>query len=786
MRLCPACSSLAVEFIPEASGDVCTECGYTVDVVLLDGSKDIADGHGLSLWQDGMATVLKPITRGTRAGAGWLAQGQDGENDKLLREQNQLRDMQRFIKGTLAHLDRQRYADRAFGLFDVVRRGALARSKQIQEFWKSHEAQVAALDAGMNDDDEEGADVRPTRRKPARLFNWGWKAKGLALACIYATIATSERDTTVSLQQVIHSAGEETVSDDETKRNELSFRKVVKRLRLVRQFGGPTYANVGEDGPRFYLSSMIDFFEALSEVGGQADDSDAPTTRKGKERARDQDYGDTDVDGEENNIVLPISEEVREFLDHVRIPRARTLALQLARALEEVGYVPGPNRTLSGGGDGVGEPTARESAMHVHITAYAIVLWAMEASGRTAGPQLALIALHEYSLRGKDGVDLLIKRNALPSASSPPPRDGSDHDISDGAEGEGNDEGEGDADANANTNAIDDDVRITDSRSTIQLRYSEIRKVLNDSAKHIPWVLSASILASGRRRKQPVKTPKAKGAPVAAAAATLDMSRLDIVRWMPDILLFRNAATKRKESHDIGKDALSPIASDVQSRTGNQARQTENGSSRTSTSDAVITYSAPPPPTDSEAVSRFKHRLESYFLTDPVDLDNLDQEEDTEFDMDKLLFDEDEDPNEIYIRSTPERMIVEQAMRDDGRWEADVDRERGREQKDKARAEREEKRKPKYSISKFAAASGSHSSSSGGGKRTRAEETERWRKRGKPAATGARGGDGRRPGSINDMDWARPLDLSLQTEGWSESSDDDEEEDEEDSEGSSS
>jgi len=133
MRVCPDCGARAVEFIPEASGDVCTECGHTVDLVLLDGSKDIAEGNGLSLWQDGMATVLKPLTTTHSAshsgsGAGWVGQSRDKQNSKLMRDQDQLRETRRFIKGALAHLNRGRYADRAFAIFDVVRRAAMPLS----------------------------------------------------------------------------------------------------------------------------------------------------------------------------------------------------------------------------------------------------------------------------------------------------------------------------------------------------------------------------------------------------------------------------------------------------------------------------------------------------------------------------------------------------------------------------------------------------------------------------------------------------------------------------------
>ncbi|KAE8219560.1 hypothetical protein CF319_g6764 [Tilletia indica] len=762
MRVCPACSSVAVEFIPEASGDVCTECGYTVDVVLLDGSKEIADGHGFSLWQDGMATVLKSI--GRNSGGGWMAQSQDAENLKLVKEQNHLRDTRRFIQGTLTHLNRQRYADRAFGLFDVVRKGALARTQQIQEFWNKHETQVAALNGDANEDADDTSGAARTKRRAPKLFAWGAKGKALALACIFATIATSDRDTTVSLQEVIHSCGEESSA---VKKSYLSFHNVAKRVRLVRDFGGPTYAHVSPDRPRFYLSGMIDFFEALKDLlasqNGSQSPPPSPPTRKGKERARDEDL---EV---ESMISAPVSQEVQEFLSNIRLPRARTLSLQLSQTLEEAGYISGP-KTSEGS-------IARDSTRHVHFAAYAIVLWAMEASCRTPGPQLELIALHDCALRGKGGLQLLLKRAALTVSS---PQDDQnlrqDFDISEDEE-RGQNEG--------------DDQRITDSRATIQRRYSEIRKLLNDGAKHIPWVLSASILASGRRRNQPATAPKGKGKkskPVADVDTALDMARLDIIRWMPDILAFRGAAEKRKESHDARK-SVQLLESGVQTQRGEKAKQDttvrlpEDNSSRAAESskgDAVSHPSGPPPFTESEVVARYNRRLESYVLSDPL-------EDDADHDMDKILFDEDEDPDELYLRSTPERVLLEQAMREDGRWDADVQRELRREEKSKARAEKEERTKPKFSLEGLAAFES----------RKRAREGDRMQRRRKRSKAQTYGSvaveidagevsDGERPDvHPRRTDRMRPINSGVQEgasrtdsshyDDWSDSSDDDDE-----------
>ncbi|KAE8244505.1 hypothetical protein A4X13_0g6548 [Tilletia indica] len=762
MRVCPACSSVAVEFIPEASGDVCTECGYTVDVVLLDGSKEIADGHGFSLWQDGMATVLKSI--GRNSGGGWMAQSQDAENLKLVKEQNHLRDTRRFIQGTLTHLNRQRYADRAFGLFDVVRKGALARTQQIQEFWNKHEAQVAALNGDANEDADEISGAARTKRRAPKLFAWGAKGKALALACIFATIATSDRDTTVSLQEVIHSCGEESST---AKKSHLSFRNVAKRLRLVRDFGGPTYAHVSPDRPRFYLSGMVDFFEALQDLlasqNGSQSPPPLPQTRKGKERARDEEVE------EESLISVPVSQEVQEFVSKVRLPRARTLSLQLAQTLEEAGNISDP-KTSEGS-------VARDSARHMHFAAYAIVLWALEASCRAPGPQLELIALHDCALRGKTGVQLFLKR-AAPNVSSIQDDQNlqQDSDISEDDEMEQN---EG------------DDQRITDSRATIQRRYSEIRKLLNDGAKHIPWVLSASILASGRRRNQPATAPKGKGKkskPVADVDTALDMARLDIIRWMPDILAFRVAAEKRKESHDARKNVQLLDGSGVQIQRGEESKQdttvrlpedNSHHAAESSKDEAVSSRSGPPPFTESEVVARYNRRLETYVLSGPNEHDA--------HDLDEVLFDEDEDPDELYLRSTPERVLLEQAMREDGRWDADVERELRREEKSKARAEKEERAKPKFSLEGLAAFENR--------KRTReGDDMQRRRKRPKAQAYGSVAveidagevSDGERPDvQARRTARMRPINSGVQEgasrtdsihyDDWSDSSDDDDE-----------
>ncbi|KAK0530136.1 hypothetical protein OC842_004032 [Tilletia horrida] len=797
MRVCPACSQPAVEFIPEASGDVCTDCGYTVDVVLLDGSKDIADGHGLSLWRDGMATVLQPIGRRPGAGTGgWLAQDKDKANLRLLREQDHLRDMQRYMRGMLAHLNCTRYIDRAFGLFDVVRRASVERTNRIRAFWKEHEARMAHsshADARAGDTDNS----RGSRRVAPKLFNWGLKARALALACVYATIATAEPDSLISLQQVINASAEDTAGTgagpSSADRNALSYRKVVKRLRLVREFGGEGFARIREDAPRFYLHAALDFFEHLSEALHGASSASTSASCKGKERVSDAAHARLSHDPSLGSL----SGELADFLAHVRFPRARTLAVQLARTLEEANYpaLPGPTRSID-----QGQPTARESSMHMDLTAYAIVMWAMEASGRLAGPQMELISLSECArLGGTGGLELLRKRVTMKQVRPSAVADGS---------------------LTSSDEDVEDRPSATSSKSTLQLRYSDIRKILNDSAKHIPWVLSASILASGRRRNQPPKKATSKGKGSAAAVvdvdSALDMSRLDIIRWLSDILAFRIAASRRKESYDHRKIVTTSHAS----------KTTVDGMDTASEVVAAQLGACPPTPPpfdlttiqrkDSHAVSRLRQRLTARNHAEEG-IEDLDAALDTalaeardETERDAILFDSDEDPDELYLRSEAERAVREAVMREDGVWDLDEARMRREEEKERERAERAERRKSKV-LFNVGAANGS-----GKGKRKRvgrkgASASSKRQRRAAQRENGAASGrvqsefSGKeeeeeeeeeeednddedaenasgRSTHVLDADWARPLDLTLQTEGWSDSSDEGEDESEEEDE----
>ncbi|KAL9935762.1 hypothetical protein V8E36_005339 [Tilletia maclaganii] len=734
MRVCPDCGARAVEFIPEASGDVCTECGHTVDLVLLDGSKDIAEGNGLSLWQDGMATVLKPLTTTHSAshsgsGAGWVGQSRDKQNSKLMRDQDQLRDTRRFIKGTLAHLSRARYADRAFGLFDVVRRAALERTHQVEAFWKKHE-DLAPIASGSN----LTSPTRKRNRRTTKLIGWGLKSKALALACIYATITTAEPTTTISLQQVIHSSGEEGHASTRA----LSFHKVAKRLRLVRAFGGPAFAHIREDAPRFYIDAAMDFFEAL--IARQQ-----PLRRpsiKGKER----DMGSSAGSSAPSNTPL-VSDELKHFLlRHVSIPRARTLAHQLALTLEDADYPPPPGPTLTT--DRRADPhRARESTMHMHLTAYAIALWAIEASGRTPGPQAALIALSRYARRGQRGVDELTKARERERSKR-----------SDGAlEVEAEDENEESEEEEDEEEGAGESV--TNSKTTLQLRYSDIRNILSDASKHIPWVLSASILASGRRRRPPAPAANAttaNGFKLTNKGKARELSRLDVIRWMADILAFRETALRRKKEHD---DALKSRRGE---RPNSPTEPESDNVSRSAAGPPELAVKKDPPITTTNGATRRRPNSSDPPPDDDTDLP-LPTLEDSGLYPDEILFDSDEDLGTTYLRSTPERVVVEAVLRENGSWELHERREREREEGEKVQREREEGKRSKVLRVPWS------SGTAGGEKRKRKRKEMRMEEEGEEGSEEEDDGDDE-PSSRFDPAWMKPVDFSTQTEGWSDSS----------------
>ncbi|KAK0562991.1 hypothetical protein OC861_005036 [Tilletia horrida] len=620
----------------------------------------------------------------------WWSSRLDKENQRRIREQICLSEIHAFIKGTLSYLHRQRYTERAFGLFDIVRRNATERMKKLDELWKAQQAALGILEeptvqsASTDAPNEEPSTTLWRRKPPNRLFTWGYKAKSLAVACVYSTIYTAEPDSVISLEEVIHACGEA------ASHRSLSIRSVVKRLRLVRQYGGDAYAQVKEDAPRFYIPAMIDFFEAL--IDGESSGPAGNGGPVGKGKARELDESAT--------ALHPSLSGVQEFLNAVRIPLARTLAPELAHALEEANFPPPPQRAGSKMAvDGLASAW-RETRMDMELTAYAIVMWALEGSARTIGPQQVLIELCRYAGKGAEGASFFKQNHTRPCFKQG--NDTLDGPIHARTQNERENE-----DDEQDVKLVHDDrlaQAMPTSKTTLQWRYSNIRSILSDYAKHLPWVLSASIIASSRRVQMHSRSTYSKKMSATNIEADgVELNRSDIVTWMRDILSFRDAADHVEADESLGRRLRRKTAYPTETgpeRWHSIADFTDQfvdpGSQVISPNEKNLA------PVDSNAVSRFKARLDRLVPGSSTVDQSIESLGDKE--IDQVLFDSDEEFESTYLRSDLERQLVEQKLREDGGWELDEQRMHAREMREKMQKEKlerktlKEERKRKYDL----------------------------------------------------------------------------------------